>query len=163
MKKLLPILATLVLVIAACGGGDETTADLPMDDGSAQPAIDAACLVDEPDCNDTPGGEPQDLPPPGDGADEPPPASSPISSAADMTGPVAVTGFIVAVDGEIRLCEALAESFPPQCGEASIPVTSLDQVDPDDLKTEGAVTWTDYQVTIFGEMVDGTLVATPIE
>jgi hypothetical protein len=86
-----------------------------------------------------------------------------VADAADMVGQVSLTGFLVEVDGEIRLCETLAESFPPQCGGASITITSHEQVDPDDLQNEGSVTWTDFAVTIFGEMVDGTLVATSIE
>ena len=76
---------------------------------------------------------------------------------------IAVAGFIVAVGDEIRLCEVLAESFPPQCGGANITVTDLDQVDPEDLQSESNVRWTDDYVTIFGEMVDGTLVSTPIQ
>ncbi len=162
MKKLVLLLASFALVVAACGGDSETTEELPLDSGSGgdQP-IASACLEGEPDCDDTPGGEPTDLPPPGDDGvvGEPLPAAIQPSAAADTSGPVAVAGFVVAVGGEIRLCEALAESFPPQCGGASIPVTSLDQVDPDELQTEGDVTWTDFTVTIFGEMVDGTLVA----
>ena len=166
MKRLLVLIALIAVVGAACGGGPETTDELPLDSGNGgDQAIAGACLQGEPDCNDTPGGEPTDLPPPGDGgtSDEPLPAAMQPSMAVDATGPVAVAGFVVAVDGEIRLCEALAESFPPQCGGASIPVTGLEQVDPDELKTEGNVTWTDYVVTIYGDMVDGTLVATPIE
>jgi hypothetical protein len=86
-----------------------------------------------------------------------------VAEAAAATGPATVTGFLVDVGGETRLCEALAESFPPQCGGPSITLTSLDQVDPDELKTEGDVTWTDVPVAVFGEIVDGTLVATTIE
>ena len=74
-----------------------------------------------------------------------------------------LTTEVMVVDDEETICEALAESFPPQCGEGFVTVTSLDQVDPDDIQSSGDVRWTDYTVTIFGEMVDGTLVATPIE
>ena len=157
MKKLLLLIAALTLLATACGGGDDTAA-LPVNDG-ADPAIDTTCLVGEPECDDTPGGEPQDLPAPGD---EEPIVAVSVADASDQFGQISVTGFLVEVDGEIRLCEALAESFPPQCGEASITVTSREQVDPDDLQNEGAVTWTDFAVTILGEMVDGTLVATPL-
>ena len=162
MKKALLLLAALALALAACGGGDSddaATADLPINDGN-DPGIAAACLEGEPDCNDTPGGEPQDLP---SGGDDEPTAVLSVADAANAAGQVTVTGFLIDVAGESRLCESLAESFPPQCGEASITLTSLDQIDPDELKTEGDVTWTDYPVTVFGEMVDGTLVATPTE
>jgi hypothetical protein len=162
MKKLLLLLATFALVVAACGGGDDDTAsaDLPINDGS-EPAIGATCLAGEPDCNDTPGGgEPQDLPTSDDGE---PISVMTVSDAAAATGQVTVTGFVVQSGDEARLCEALAESFPPQCGGASIILSNLDQIDPDSLQNEGEVTWTDYAVTVFGEMADGTLMATPIE
>lgn len=164
MKRLLLLMATFALVVAACGGDPETTEELPLDGGSGgdQP-IASACLEGEPDCSDTPGGEPTDLPPPGDTGDEPPPAAIRPGEAADLAGPVAVAGFLIAAGDEIKICEALAESFPPQCGGAFVPVTSLDLVDPDDIQSSGDVRWTDYTVTIFGEMVDGTLVVTPVE
>ncbi|MDJ0923287.1 MAG: hypothetical protein QNJ77_01890 [Acidimicrobiia bacterium] len=163
MKKLLLLVASFAFVVAACGGGDDTTSELPIADNGDNPATAGACLEGEPDCVDTIVGEPTDLPQ-ADGGDEPTaPAAIPVGDAATASGQVAVAGFVVAVGDEVKLCEALAESFPPQCGGASIPVTSLDQVDPDDLQSEGNVRWTDYHVTLFGEMVDGTLVATPIE
>ncbi len=164
MKRLLLLIASFALLVAACGGDSETTDELPLDSGAGgdQP-IASACLEGEPDCNDTPGGEPIDLPPASDTGDEPLPATIQPGAAADVSGPVAVAGFIVANGDEVKLCEALAESFPPQCGGGFVTVTSLDQVDPDDIQSSGDVRWTDYTVTIFGEMVDGTLVATPVE
>ena len=163
MRNRLLLVTALVLLAAACGGGSETTDELPVNDGNGDnAAISGACLEDEPDCNDTPDGEPTDLPQAG-GGDELIPSTIQAVSAAGTAGPVAVAGFIVAVGDDLKLCEALAESFPPQCGGSSIPITSLEQVDPDDLQSEGDVTWTDYAVTLFGEMVDGTLVITPIE
>ena len=40
---------------------------------------------------------------------------------------VSVSGALfVAPDGTVRLCDAIAESFPPQCGGASIEVSGLD-------------------------------------
>ena len=163
MKKLSLLFAIIALVAAACGGGDDDSAALPVNDG-ADPAIGSACLAGEPDCNDTPGGEPTDLPPAGDDSSvDGLVAQVSIADAASTSGDIAVAGFLVVVDGQARLCEALAESFPPQCGGASVALSDYDQVDPDDLQSEGAVTWTDYAVTVFGEMVDGTLVATPIE
>lgn len=153
------------MLAAACGGGENDAAALPVNDGADQPAIDAACLVDEPDCNDTPGGEPQDLPPPGDQ-----PGTSDgfvvdggltVTDAleTDPIGIIAVSGFVVADAAGVRLCDALAESFPPQCGGASIQLEGLEQIDPEELSTEGDVSWTDYAVTVFGELADGTLVA----
>jgi len=161
MKKMLILFAVFALTVAACGGDTDSASGLPINDDAAVsgPAT-STCLEGEPDCNDTPGGEPQDLPEPGTDSD--PIVNLSIADAAAASGRITVTGFLVDVAGESRLCEALAESFPPQCGGASITLTSLDQIDPDDLKTEGDVTWTDYAVTLFGEMVDGTLVVDPI-
>jgi hypothetical protein len=168
MKKLVLLIASLALIAAACGGGENDAAALPVYDGADQPAIDTACLVGEPDCNDAPGGEPQDLPPPGD---EPGTSDGFVVDGGltvtdaletDATGIIAVSGFIVADAAGVRLCEALAESFPPQCGGPSILLEGLEQIDPDELSTEGDVSWTDYAVTVFGELTDGTLVADPL-
>lgn len=158
MKNVI-LVAAIALLTSACGGEDDSAA-LPVNDG-ADSTIDAACLIEEPECDDTPGDlQPQDLP---SGTDDKPIVAISVPEARGASGPVAVAGFLVTNGSDIRLCEALAESFPPQCGGVSIAVSSHDQVDPDDLVSEGDVTWTDYAVTIAGEMVDGTLVATPIE
>lgn len=162
MKKLVLLIAALALIGTACGSSEDDVAALPANDGAADPAIDAACLIEEPECDGTPTGEPQDLPPPSDGDGQPVAALS-VAEALTSSGRVAVTGFLVDTGGEAKLCEALAESFPPQCGEAGIPITGYDQIDPDDLQTEGAVTWTDEATTIRGELVDGTLVVDSIE
>jgi hypothetical protein len=37
-------------------------------------------------------------------------------------GPVLVTGYAIPRDGELRLCSAILESYPPQCGEPSLEV-----------------------------------------
>jgi hypothetical protein len=163
VKKILLLISSIALVAAACGSSDDTAAELPANTSDdVTPAASGACLEGEPDCDDTPGGEPTDLPPAGDD-EEPLPTTIRVAAAADADGPVAVAGFIVATGDDLRLCEALAESFPPQCGGSSIPISGLDQVDPNDLQSEGDVTWTDYAVTLFGEMVDGLLVVTPVE
>ena len=80
----------------------------------------------------------------------------------DATGVLAVKGFVVADADGIRLCEALAESMPPQCGGASIDLANLDAIDPDELRTEQGVTWSDSTVTVLGEIVDGMLVPTAL-
>lgn len=156
------LIAAIALVAGACGGGEDDAAALPVSDGDDQSAIDAACLVDEPECDDTPTGEPQDLPPPGN-TDEEPVLEMLAGDVIGATGRVAVTGFLVATDEAARLCEALAESFPPQCGGDAIPLSDYDQVDPDELRSEGSVTWTDLPVTIRGEVIAGALRADPAE
>jgi hypothetical protein len=73
-----------------------------------------------------------------------------------------VTGFLVETSDGIRLCEALDESRPPLCNGTSVTVTDRDQVDPDELRSEGSVTWTNSAVTIYGELTAGNLIATPL-
>ncbi len=162
MKKLLLLTAALALMATSCGGGEDDSATLPVNDGADSPAIDTTCLADEPECDDTPTGEPQDLPPPGD-TDLQPVVALSVPDATAASGRVAVNGFLVVGFGDARLCEALAESFPPQCGGASVAVTSVDQIDPADLQSDGSVAWTDFAVTIVGEMATGTLIADPVE
>ncbi|MDH3605739.1 MAG: hypothetical protein OER12_01945, partial [Acidimicrobiia bacterium] len=79
MKKsirLLVFVAALALAAAACGADEPASSGAPVggtdqtlplnsgDDLAPDPA--GACLEGEPDCNDTPGGTPSDLPPPQD-------------------------------------------------------------------------------------------------
>ena len=81
--------------------------------------------------------------------------------ATDAIGILAVRGFIVDDGVLARLCETLAESFPPQCGGASVAVPGYQAVDVGPLSQAEGVTWTDQPVVIFGELIDGTLVADP--
>ena len=57
----------------------------------------------------------------------------------------------------MKLCDALAESFPPQCGGASLVVFGLDLATVDGLVTEGDVSWTDRPIELRGVVSDGTL------
>lgn len=180
MKEKLIILGAVVAVVAlACGGdtADTTTDELPPATAAPAGAPDAAstCLVGTPDCDDTPdvGEEPLFV------EDEPRDGEAPSSGDSsglvvggglsveealetDAEGTIAVQGFIVAEGGTALLCDLLAESFPPQCGGASLEVANLDSIDPDDLTTSQSVTWSDLPVTLLGEIVDGILVPTPM-
>ncbi len=169
MKKILLLIATLALVVAACGGeGDTSSAALPVNTGDEPTAMDATCLAGEPNCQDIPGNTavPQDLP--GDDAvvgdgmavDGGLTVADANNGAAD--GIIAVKGFVVASGDEVRLCDALAESFPPQCGGDSVILDSLDSIDPDELTSEGDVTWTNAQQTVYGELSDGILTTTSL-
>jgi hypothetical protein len=81
-----------VLVLAGCGGD----ADEPQT-GSA-PAPSAGAPV--------PGGG----------------LSVQQAIASDLDGPLMVRGYLIERDGELRLCDAILESSPPQCGEPSLRV-----------------------------------------
>jgi hypothetical protein len=65
---------------------------------------------------------------------------------------VTVSGALfVDADGTVRLCDAIAESFPPQCGGDRIVVEGLDLDEIDDLQEESDVRWAE-SVTLFGSV-----------
>ena len=64
---------------------------------------------------------------------------------SDLEGPLLVKGHLIDRDGELRLCSAILESYPPQCGEPS-------------LRVEGAgLVPSEKQVSLLGEVEDGTI------
>ncbi|HXV95563.1 MAG TPA: hypothetical protein VD695_03370 [Gaiellaceae bacterium] len=75
----------------------------------------------------------------------------------DSDEPLLVNGNLLVVNGEPRLCSALAESFPPQCGGASLLITGLDLSEIDGLIVEGDVMWTDRPIQLAGVVSDGRL------
>lgn len=84
--------------------------------------------------------------------------SDPGMSVADALGHQATDDLVtvrgalfVDSDGAVRLCDAIAESFPPQCGGARIVVQGLNLDDIADLQTEGEVSWAEG-VTLFGSV-----------
>jgi hypothetical protein len=120
--------------------------------------------VDEPDCNDLgplPSGE--DVPPslePGTAGGMIVDGGISVSEAVsgDVSGVIAVRGFLFDDGSGWRLCDALAESFPPQCGGESVAISGHEEVVDVPYLNEQGVTWTDATVTVLGEIVDGTLV-----
>lgn len=84
--------------------------------------------------------------------------------ALDASGEVTVEGSLIAVDGEpVRLCSAILESYPPQCGEPSIEVQGLDldSLDLASTRPSDEVTparWSDLPIQISGTVEDGVLV-----
>ena len=67
-----------------------------------------------------------------------------------------VNGNLLAQGGEVRLCSALAESFPPQCGGASLHVVGLNLAEVDGLVTEADVGWTDRPIELLGVVENDT-------
>lgn len=135
MRKLalIPVLA-LALIAPACGGGGETSPP------PAEPP--AAGSVTPSAGTPIPGG--------GLTVEE--------ALASTLEGPLMVAGYLVATGDEIRLCSALAESYPPQCAGASLVVEGLDLAGVDGLKTEGDVSWTDTRFSVLGDVEDGVLI-----
>lgn len=172
--RLLTIFAVLALAAAACGAGDET-GELPLapdtDPGDVPSAV-GACLEGEPECDDTVaiGDDPQDLTPPSDFTGEP--TLDPMlvdgglsvseALATEATGVLAVKGLLFVDERGARLCELLAESYPPLCGGAELPVTNYEEVLGLPIQSAQGISWTDQAVSFLGEIVDGTLVVDPM-
>ena len=96
-----------------------------------------------------------------DGDDEGDVVSGPISGVgpgitvgvaliSNLTGPLLVNGQLHVENGRVRLCEVLAESFPPRCGGRFLVVEGLDLMTIGGLTTEGSVTWSDQTVQVLG-------------
>ena len=64
---------------------------------------------------------------------------------SDLDGPLMVRGYLIERDGELRLCDGILESYPPQCGDPS-------------LRVEGpAPGASEQRVSLLGEVKDGTI------
>lgn len=128
--KTLAVIATLAAVttLAGCGG----------DDGSVGDPL----TVTDPQASGLAAG---------------PPISIDEALASASAEPLLVSGNLLAQEGEVRLCSALAESFPPQCGGASLLVEGLKLEEVDGLVTERDVSWTDRPMELLGVVRDGTL------
>ena len=135
VKHAFLILAAVALALAACTSSE-----------SVEPVADDACLVGAPDCEDTASS---DL-----SAIEPERGVSVADAAAQpIDGAFELRGFFVADGSGARMCETLLESFPPQCGGASISVGDFEVDLP--LSSEAGVSWTDQVVYLEGEIVGG--------
>jgi hypothetical protein len=174
LTQVFALAAALFLVLAACGTTDTgDSGELPRNDNPLDtPGAAGACLEGEPDCNDTgdmntPGPLPLDdslgngdaVTGSGAPADGGVSVSEALASGGE--GLITVQGFLVADDAGAKLCEALAESYPPQCGGASVPVVDYEEMV--DVPTQNAqgVTWTDQFLSLTGEVVDGVFVVDP--
>ncbi len=103
----------------------------------------------------------------GDGdAGRPPAAGTPASGggltveearATDSEGPLLVRGFYVARAGGARLCSALAESHPPQCGEPSLRLEPPTPPGATKLESAGGVSWTTREISLLGDVEGGVL------
>jgi hypothetical protein len=106
--------------------------------------------------SETPAADPATPPPAARAAGPALSVQEALVSKLDV--PLLVRGYIVAGEGTIRLCDALAESFPPQCGVASLLVEGVVLDDLPGLTTAGGVTWSEREVKLLGRVEDGMLV-----
>lgn len=138
MRTRIPLLALLAvavaLAVAACDSSDEGAS---ADTGSAPPSAGAAI----------PGGG----------------LTIEQAIASTLEGPLMVRGYLVAPEGgPVRLCSALLESYPPQCGEPSLVVEGLDLATVESLAQTSEpdlaqVTWSDAEISILGDVEDGVI------
>ena len=131
MKTTFALLAALLaaVALAGCGGGDSDDGAVDGDGGMTTTSSGTAG--------------------PGISIEE--------ALESDSTEPLLVNGNLLVLDGQARLCSALAESFPPQCGGASLLVTGLDVAQVDGLMVEQDVMWTDRPIQLAGTVADGIL------
>jgi predicted secreted protein len=80
-------------------------------------------------------------------------ATAPIQVGALLGGewPVdaVVVGYVVWNDDDARLCEVLMESFPPQCGGASVAIANPETLGVE-FEQEQSVRWTNDRVQVVG-------------
>ena len=126
----------MVFLLAACGGSSDAPAAAPTRGGNDDTAAlgaaapDGALTVDEA-----------------------------LSSA--VPGPLLVEGFYLHEQGgPPRLCSAILESYPPQCGEPALVVNGLDEAEIDGLTREGGTAWVE-QLQVLGTVDKGTITVDP--
>ncbi len=169
MKRSLAMLfLALAVIAAACGDSDpQADSDAP-GAGTDTPVVAGLCPQDEPDC----GVDTDIVVPPGDvvtsdGGDAvtgfvvDDGLTVPDAIATDATGTLAVSGFLFGDDQGFRLCEVLAESFPPQCGGVSLPLGNFDPAstaNDENVHEDQGITWSDNYMLFFGEIADGMLI-----
>jgi hypothetical protein len=160
MSIWLSAVVSVAVIASSCAVSEERSG--PGADGI--PEVLVACAEDQPDCQDT--LTTGDLPTGGNDplAPSTEPDSESVSdgmvvddglSVAEATAyegsePVAVHGYVIRTSETTLLCEVLAESFPPQCGGASLVLVNADATDDLPLVEEGDVQWSPDRVILVG-------------
>ena len=97
----------------------------------------------------------------GSGTESGAPGNSAITVKQALTAKpgesVLVRGALIVSGGTTRLCYAILESYPPQCGVPSLVVRDLDLNTVGVLTSANSVTWSDREVRLRGTVTDGTL------
>ena len=88
------------------------------------------------------------------------PAGDPITVeqlvARSSDSPITVRGLLLSTGGETRLCAAILESFPPQCGEPSVVLVDIDPASVEGIEVAGDVQWKDGATLQVQRQQDGT-------
>ncbi len=162
---------SVAMIASSCAVSEERSG--PGADGI--PEVLVACAEDQPDCQDTlitsdlPTGGNDPLAPttePADGSasngmivDDGLSVSEAI--AYEGTQSVAVHGYVVRTSNAAQLCEALAESYPPQCSGASLTLVNPDATNDLPLVEDGSVQWSLDIVTLIGTVTGTELTIDP--
>jgi hypothetical protein len=78
--------------------------------------------------------------------------------ANQASGEVRLRGYLIGREGgRTRLCEEMLESFPPQCGGASVLVEGLDPESIGELSREEQAFWTNGEIELNGVLDGGVL------
>ena len=93
----------------------------------------------------------------GGGSAASPDAVLTVAEALDTEGTVRVRGTLIADARGVRLCSAILESHPPQCGQPSLRVRGLDIVGVSNMEQAKGVGWTAREVTLVGEVAGAVL------
>jgi hypothetical protein len=97
----------------------------------------------------------------GSGTDSGAPGNAAITVKQALTAKpsetLLVRGALIASGRTVRLCYAILESYPPQCGGPSLVVRGLDLDTIGELTNANGVTWSDREVRLRGVVTDGTL------
>lgn len=182
-------IGALALAAAACGSSSNDSTDTPAADEAPSgeelpvvdspdggepaddPAVEPACLPDEPQCEDMVVSEDDEMPVPDEGDSDAAGGTVPSGMAmdggltvsealaTDSTGILAVQGHYFDDGSGPTLCEALeggGERY--ECGGPQIEIDSFDPgtVVADFIIHDG-LTYTEAHLTLFGELNDGVL------
>ena len=71
-----------------------------------------------------------------------------------------VKGAVLAREEDVRLCDALAQSFPPQCGAPSLRLVGFDMTSAEGMQEAGTVRWAE-NISVVGTRSGDTLTIDP--
>jgi hypothetical protein len=95
--------------------------------------------------------------PEGGGGTDEGPLSVEQALASEPLEDAVVQGIIFAEGGSVRLCGAVAESYPPQCPGEAVEVEGFDLSTVSDLQTAQGVSWKEDPIRLTGGLQDGVL------
>jgi hypothetical protein len=158
----LAVIAVVGVIAAGCASSEERGG--PGADGA--PVASGVCAEEHPDCEDTvvvgdlPTGGEDPVTPPEDSDDGSLSSGFVVGDgltiadalAYEGSEVVAVHGFVVRTSDGALLCDALAESFPPQCGGSRLTITNPDATAGLVLVEEGDVQWSPGVVVLLGHV-----------